>query len=46
MSGLLRGTKRNAIGGVDDRQRLGIFTALQIERFILDAVDMNYLPGA
>jgi hypothetical protein len=35
--------KGNELAGADDRKGRGLITALEIERFVLDAVDVNYL---
>ena len=44
-AGLLRGPSGNHLAGVDDLQRLGIVSALEIERLVVGAVDMNHLAS-
>jgi hypothetical protein len=40
---LLRNPSGNKTAAVDERKRVGMVTALEIDRLVLGAVDMNYL---
>ena len=42
---LLSGPSGNHLAGVHDLQRLGIVSALEIERLVVGAVDMNHLAS-
>ena len=42
---LLRGPGSNHLGRVDDLQRVGVVSALEIERLVVGAVDMNQLAS-
>jgi hypothetical protein len=41
--GLLRNPSGNQLAGVDERKRLGMVAALEIDRLVLGAIDMNHL---
>ena len=42
-AGLLGGSSGNQLAGIDERKRLGVLTALQIDRLVLGAVDVHRL---
>ena len=42
---LLRSPGGNHLAGVDDLQRLGVVSALKIERLVVGAVDMSHLAS-
>jgi len=41
--GLLRNPSGNKLAGVGERKRLGMVAALEIDRLVLGAIDMNHL---
>jgi hypothetical protein len=42
-AGLLRNPSGNKLACVNERKRLGMVAALEIDRLVLGAVDMNHL---